>query len=159
RHRTTLAHCEPRDKQGFLPTAYRARPILDRGRRAFPHRPQRAAQSKEVVVKKLAALAAVVALVLAPQALSAGYVIVPEHTPRQNAVHRANAVPTGYQIVTEHSPSQNRIDRINAAPAGYQIVTEHSPSQNRIDRLNAAPVATTTGGGFQWTDAGIGASA
>jgi hypothetical protein len=133
-------------------------------------------------VKTLAALTAVVALVLAPQALPAGYVIVTEHSPSQNAVDRANAAPKGYQIVTEHSPSQNRIDRINAAPAGYQIVTEHSPSQNRvdrinaapagyqivtehspsqnrIDRLNAAPLATSSGSAFRWSDAGIGASA
>ena len=64
-------------------------------------------------MRTLAAIAAVVALVLAPQALSAGYV----------------------------------------------IVTEHSPSQNRIDRLNETPVVTGTTDGFQWGDAGIGASA
>jgi hypothetical protein len=101
--------------------------------------------------------------VLAPQALSAGYVIVTEHSPSQNRVDAVNArgttAPTGYQIVTEHSPSQNAVDRANVTPSGYQIVTEHSPSQNRIDRLNETPVVTGTTDGFQWGDAGIGASA
>jgi len=61
----------------------------------------------------------------------------------------------GYRFITENSATQNRLDRPAVTP-GYRIVTENSASQNRLDR---SPVVVTTGSGFQWGDAGIGASA
>jgi hypothetical protein len=106
-------------------------------------------------MKALLALIGTAAVLTAPPAFAGskpdGYRII---TDTLGGYGHPKSEP-GYRFTTENSATQNRLDRPAVSP-GYQFVTENSASQNRLDRQ---PVFVTTGSGFRWADAGIGASA
>ena len=107
-------------------------------------------------LKPLALVLAVAALAVPMAQAKLTPALITEHSAGQNGT----ALPSTGQsvpLITEHSAGQNG----TALPSIRQsvpLITEHSLGQNGVSKSAAASVTATVPNGFDWGDAGIGAT-